>query len=205
MVGASCAAGTHRPLRAAGGTHALEHLLRLTTWACAARCCGLQAGQQPRQHGCLGQQGPQKQRALAIGDEQCGEGFHIQITRDVRFVLDVHPFKAHVRVRTGQFVEQGAVDAAGAAPRGTQAHGPPVTARRAFGAQVAVARDTFDMTLIDTPAAEVGADAQLVAATCGSAIVVARRHASAHPRLARLGASLRDAGVTVIGGVLLDF
>ena len=78
-------------------------------------------------------------------------------------------------------------------------------ARRAFGAQVAVARDTFDMTLIDTPAAEVGADAQLVAATCGSAIVVARRHASAHPRLARLGASLRDAGVTVIGGVLLDF
>ena len=78
-------------------------------------------------------------------------------------------------------------------------------ARRAFGAQIAVARDTFDMTLIDTPAAEVGADAQLVAATCGSAIVVARRHASAHPRLARLGASLRDAGVTVIGGVLLDF
>jgi hypothetical protein len=47
---------------------------------------------------------------------------------------------------------------------------------------VAVARDTFDMTLIDTPAAEVGADAQLVAATCGSAIV-ARRHASAHRRV----------------------
>ena len=78
-------------------------------------------------------------------------------------------------------------------------------ARRAFGAQIAVARDTFDMTLIDTPATEVGADAQLVAATCGSAIVVARRHASEHRRVAALSASLRDAGVTVIGGVLLDF
>ena len=80
MVGASCAAGTHRPLRAAGGTHALEHLLRLTTWACAARCCGLQAGQQPRQHGRLGQQGPQKACRLAVRTQERGKGLHIQIT-----------------------------------------------------------------------------------------------------------------------------
>ena len=38
------------------------------------------------------------------------------------------------------------------------------------------------MTLVDTPADEVGADAQLVAATCGSAIIVARR-----PRLGPRG------------------
>lgn len=78
-------------------------------------------------------------------------------------------------------------------------------ARAAFGAQLAVARDSFQMTLVDTPAAEIGADAQLVAATCGSAVVVARRHASSQPRVARLAASLREAGVNVIGGVLLDF
>lgn len=78
-------------------------------------------------------------------------------------------------------------------------------ARPAFGAQIAVARETFEMTLVDTPADEVGADAQLVAATCGSAIVVARRHASSHKRVAALSASLRGAGVAVIGGVLLDF
>lgn len=78
-------------------------------------------------------------------------------------------------------------------------------ARPAFGAQIAVARETFEMTLVDTPADEVGADAQLVAATCGSAIIVARRHASAHKRVAALSAGLRDAGVVVIGGVLLDF
>ncbi len=78
-------------------------------------------------------------------------------------------------------------------------------ARPAFGAQLAVARDSFQMTLVDTPAAEIGADAQLVAATCGSAVVVARRHASSQPRVARLAASLREAGVNVIGGVLLDF
>ena len=46
---------------------------------------------------------------------------------------------------------------------------------------------------------------KLVAATCGSAVVVARRHASSQPRVARLAASLREAGVNVIGGVLLDF
>ncbi len=78
-------------------------------------------------------------------------------------------------------------------------------ARPAFGAQIALARDAFEMTLVDTPADEVGADAQLVAATCGCAVVVARRHASAHKRVAALSASLRDAGVLVIGGVLLDF
>lgn len=78
-------------------------------------------------------------------------------------------------------------------------------ARPAFGAQIALAREAFEMTLVDTPADAVGADAQLVAATCGSAIVVARRHASAHARVAALSAGLRDAGVTVIGGVLLDF
>jgi len=78
-------------------------------------------------------------------------------------------------------------------------------ARRAFGAQIAVARDTYDMTLVDTPADETGADARLVAATCGSAIVVARRHASVHKRVAELSSGLREAGVVVIGGVLLDF
>ena len=78
-------------------------------------------------------------------------------------------------------------------------------ARPAFGAQLAVARDSFQMTLVDTPAAEIGADAQLVAATCGSAVVVARRHASSQPRVARLAVSLHEAGVNVIGGVLLDF
>ena len=78
-------------------------------------------------------------------------------------------------------------------------------ARRAFGAQISVARDTYDMTLVDTPADETGADARLVAATCGSAIVVARRHASVHKRVAELSAGLRGAGVAVIGGVLLDF
>ena len=78
-------------------------------------------------------------------------------------------------------------------------------ARRAFGAQIAVARDTYAMTLVDTPADETGADARLVAATCGSAIVVARRHASVHKRVAELSSGLREAGAVVIGGVLLDF
>lgn len=78
-------------------------------------------------------------------------------------------------------------------------------ARPAFGAQIAVARESFEMTLVDTPADEVGADAQLVAATCGAAVVVARRHASTHTRVAALAASLREAGVAVIGGVLLEF
>lgn len=97
--------------------------------------------------------------------------------------------------------EQLSVLQAGIVPPNPQ----ELLARPAFGAQLAVARDSFQMTLVDTPAAEVGADAQLVAATCGSAVVVARRHTSGQPRVARLAASLREAGVTMIGGVLLDF
>lgn len=78
-------------------------------------------------------------------------------------------------------------------------------ARPAFAAHLAAAREAFDMVLVDTPADEIGADAQLVAATCGSAVVVARRHATAHKRVSALAASLREAGVLVLGGVLLEF
>ncbi|HMV18775.1 MAG TPA: polysaccharide biosynthesis tyrosine autokinase [Rhodocyclaceae bacterium] len=78
-------------------------------------------------------------------------------------------------------------------------------ARSGFAAHVTAARDFYDMVLVDTPADEVGADAQLVAAACGFAVVVARRHITAHKRAGALAASLRDAGVTILGGVLLEF
>ena len=40
-------------------------------------------------------------------------------------VFDVHPLEAHLRVRTRQRIEHAAVAAAGAAPGGAQANGPP--------------------------------------------------------------------------------
>lgn len=78
-------------------------------------------------------------------------------------------------------------------------------ARPAFATELALAREHFEMVIVDTPADQVGADARLVAAACGSAVIVARRHHTASKALGHFANSLREAGVTVAGGVLLDF
>ncbi len=60
----------------------------------------------------------------------------------------------------------------------------------------------FGLVIIDTPAISETADAQILAANAGSAVMVARRN---HTRQARLAAAveiLTDTGVNVIGSVL---
>ena len=69
-------------------------------------------------------------RLAAIGNQQRGEGLHIQVARQFRFVFNVHPLKAHLGVGLGQGVKQRPVVAAGAAPGGAQAGDEEVGARK---------------------------------------------------------------------------
>jgi receptor protein-tyrosine kinase len=64
--------------------------------------------------------------------------------------------------------------------------------------------DEFGIVLIDTPAGSY-ADGQIIASRAGAALLVARRHKSALPRLQALAGSLRDAGAAVVGTALGRF
>jgi protein-tyrosine kinase len=62
----------------------------------------------------------------------------------------------------------------------------------------------FDLLLIDTPASMQSADAQIVAAHAGSALLLARRNHTAHARLTATKQSLTQIGVSVIGSVVTE-
>lgn len=61
-----------------------------------------------------------------------------------------------------------------------------------------------DRLVVDTPAAHGQADARVIAAACGQALVIGRRHHTRTDRLAALVRDLRERRVDVIGVVLLD-
>jgi chain length determinant protein tyrosine kinase EpsG len=60
----------------------------------------------------------------------------------------------------------------------------------------------YEVVLIDTPAAETCADANMIAARAGGALMVACRDQSSMRRLTSLADNLREFGVTVVGAVL---
>jgi chain length determinant protein tyrosine kinase EpsG len=60
----------------------------------------------------------------------------------------------------------------------------------------------FDRVIVDTPAAQGRADARVIAAACGQAVLVGRKHRTATEALARLQAGLRQAGVDVMGVIV---
>jgi chain length determinant protein tyrosine kinase EpsG len=66
-------------------------------------------------------------------------------------------------------------------------------------------RDKFDVVILDSPAADRSADAYLIAACAGAAVVLARRNATRHPKLQRVAGRLAAARATVVGSVLNDF
>jgi len=87
---------------------------------------------------------------------------------------------------------------AGAAPPNPQ----ELIGRRAFGELLDHAVQSYDVVLIDTPAAETCADALLIAARAGAAMLVARRHRSRLRSVGELARQLRDAGAAVVGSMM---
>jgi protein-tyrosine kinase len=89
---------------------------------------------------------------------------------------------------------------AGAAPPNPQ----ELLGRPAFAALLADLAMQFDVILLDTPAASLGADFQTIAAAARGAIMVTRRDRTAAAAVRTVGAQLDDAGARLIGAVFND-
>ena len=63
----------------------------------------------------------------------------------------------------------------------------------------------FDIVIIDTPAANEYAEAQIIASRAGAALMIARKNMSSMPEIVQVTRSLQQTGTTVVGSVLNDF
>ncbi len=76
--------------------------------------------------------------------------------------------------------------------------------RPEFGQLLAKVSQQFDVIIIDTPAGDDYADAEIIAARSGAALMVARKNQSLMPSVALLARRLQAGGVTLVGSVLND-
>lgn len=77
--------------------------------------------------------------------------------------------------------------------------------RPAFGLLMRELATKFDHIVVDTPAASSGADASVIAARCGAAVVVARKNQSRVTSLQDLMASLAGTSARLAGVVVNEF
>lgn len=90
-------------------------------------------------------------------------------------------------------------------PAGAVAPNPQeLLGRPEFGQLLGTAAQQFDIIIIDTPAGSDFADAEIIAARAGAALIVARKNQSLLPEVTRLARRLQEGGVTVVGSVLND-
>ena len=63
---------------------------------------------------------------------------------------------------------------------------------------------SFDRVIVDTPPGRGMPDARVVAAACGQAVLVGRKHHTSVARLNAMTERIRRAGVDVVGVILND-
>lgn len=90
---------------------------------------------------------------------------------------------------------------AGSAPPNPQ----ELLSRTSFANLLASLSGRYDVIIVDTPAADEGADAQMVAVRTGAALLVARQNGTYLGDLQDLSDSLHHATAAVVGVVLNDF
>ncbi len=93
-----------------------------------------------------------------------------------------------------------AVLPAGAVPPNPQ----ELLGRASFGQLLMTAVHEFDVILIDTPSGGDYADAEIIAARAGAALLVTRKNRSLVPNAAQMARRLQDGGVHLVGSVLND-
>ena len=93
-----------------------------------------------------------------------------------------------------------AVLPAGAVPPNPQ----ELLGRASFGQLLMTAVHEFDVILIDTPSGGDYADAEIIAARAGAALLVTRKNRSLLPSAAQMARRLQDGGVNLVGSVLND-
>lgn len=77
--------------------------------------------------------------------------------------------------------------------------------RPAFSRLLSELLGKFDHVIVDTPAAQRGSDAGVIAARCGAALVVARRHQSRLGALHQLVSRLKDSPAQLAGVVINEY
>lgn len=77
--------------------------------------------------------------------------------------------------------------------------------RDAFGDVMKACAETFDVIVVDTPAASLGADGQIVASQCHGALMVARKNRTSLEECRELGEAVSASGATLVGGVLNEY
>jgi protein-tyrosine kinase len=93
-----------------------------------------------------------------------------------------------------------AVLPAGAVPPNPQ----ELLGRSSFDQLLMAAAEQFDVILIDTPSGSDYADADIIAARAGAALMVVRKNQSLLPQATMLSQRLQEGGVTLVGSVLND-
>jgi protein-tyrosine kinase len=76
--------------------------------------------------------------------------------------------------------------------------------RPGFSALLHEAGLTYDLVIIDTPAAQHFSDAEIITSRAGAALMVARRHISSVPQSASLLGRLQDSGAAAVVGAVLN-
>jgi protein-tyrosine kinase len=89
---------------------------------------------------------------------------------------------------------------AGAVPPNPQ----ELLGRPAFGNLLKAAAENFDVVIIDTPAGTDYADAEIISAAAGAAVIVTRKDKTRLPDTALLARRLQDGGVVLVGSILND-
>jgi protein-tyrosine kinase len=90
-------------------------------------------------------------------------------------------------------------------PAGTVPPNPQeLLGRPAFGRLLKAAAENFDVVIIDTPAGSDYADAEIISAAAGAAVIVTRKNQTRLPDAALLARRLQDGGVVLVGAVLND-
>jgi len=77
--------------------------------------------------------------------------------------------------------------------------------RPVFEVILKVFGDQFDMVILDTPATSETADAQVLAARAGAAVMLVRRNHTRHAELKEAMQNLTQSGVDVLGSVINEF
>jgi len=71
-----------------------------------------------------------------------------------------------------------------------------------FSALLAQAQSQFDVVIIDTPAADDNADAQMIASRSNGVLVVARKDVSTAKALMQTVGTMQQGGARVVGSVM---
>lgn len=76
--------------------------------------------------------------------------------------------------------------------------------RSGFSMLLMNAAQHFEVVLVDTPAGQDSADAEIIASRAGSAIMIVRKNTSLMADSINMSRSLRDSGVAMVGSILND-